>query len=101
MIIIEIINIDGKIKKFKVTGHAGVSHKGQDIVCAGVSAVVQTAVIGLERHLNTDFDVKQSEGNLEVNLKKPDNYTEAILMTMYYGLKEIEKIYPKNVKIDE
>ena len=99
MIIIEIIKIDGKIKKIKVTGHAGIAHKGQDIVCAGVSAIVQTAIIGLGEYLKADFDCKQSEGNLEVKLNKPDEYTETILMTMYYGLSEIEKIYPKNVQM--
>ena len=100
MINIEIIKIDGKIKKFKVTGHAEVAPKGQDIVCAGVSAVVQTAIVGLDKYLKTDFDCKQSEdGFLEVNLDKPSEYTEAILMTMYYGLNEIEQLYPKNVKM--
>ena len=99
MIIIEIINKDGKIKKFKVTGHAGLALSGQDIVCAGISAIVQTAIIGLDEYLKTDFDCKQSEGRLEVNINKPDEHTEIILMTMYYGLREIEKIYPKNVNM--
>jgi uncharacterized protein YsxB (DUF464 family) len=31
-----------------VKGHAGYAPHGQDIVCAAVSAIVQTAVLGLE-----------------------------------------------------
>ncbi len=32
----------------KVSGHADYAEKGKDIVCAGVSAIVQTAVLGLQ-----------------------------------------------------
>ena len=32
----------------KTTGHANYAPYGEDIVCAGVSAILQTAVLGLE-----------------------------------------------------
>lgn len=31
-----------------IKGHANYAEHGQDIVCAGVSAIIQTAILGLE-----------------------------------------------------
>lgn len=41
----------GEIKGFLVEGHAGYAPRGQDIVCAGISALVQAAVLGLREFL--------------------------------------------------
>jgi len=43
----------GELQGFIVEGHAGYAPAGEDIVCAGVSALVQTAVAGL-KHFLTD-----------------------------------------------
>lgn len=39
---------DGKIRKVKISGHAGFSEKGQDIVCAAASALVYASIGSLE-----------------------------------------------------
>jgi uncharacterized protein YsxB (DUF464 family) len=52
MIKIKIVrNSDQAMIGFSVTGHANTGPHGQDIVCAGVSALTQTAVLGLDRQL--------------------------------------------------
>ena len=38
---------DGSINGFAVNGHADYAPKGQDIICAAVSAVTQAALLGL------------------------------------------------------
>ncbi len=43
---------DGELIGFKVRGHAGYADKGEDIVCAGVSALVMTAIQSLDRFLS-------------------------------------------------
>lgn len=88
------------IEKIKVSGHAGYAPRGEDIICAGVSALTQAAVMGLERHLKRDIAVRQSNDALTVKLvEQPDELTDAILETMLIGLWEIAKLYPKNVRI--
>ena len=37
-----------RITDFTITGHAEAGPYGQDIVCAGVSAIMQTTLLGLE-----------------------------------------------------
>ena len=38
---------DGMLTGVTCTGHTGYAEQGEDIVCAAVSSVVQTAVLGL------------------------------------------------------
>lgn len=95
-------NSIGKISGFKVTGHANTAPHGQDIVCAGVSALTQTAILGIAKHLQRKITYDVKNGNLELNLLgNPDELTDAIFETMLLGLVEIEKINPKNIKISE
>ena len=87
---------------FCVEGHAATAPHGQDIVCAGVSALTQTAVLGLERHLNREILLAQADGRFGVDLVGlPDQETAAVLETMLLGLKEIAKSNPKSVRISE
>ena len=87
---------------YKRQGHSGTAKRGQDIVCAGVSALTQSALLGIIEHLHRTVDYDIASGNLEMWLSEPpDDRTEAILRTMYIGLAEIEKISPKGIQIQE
>jgi len=89
-----------RVKGFSVTGHANTAPHGRDIVCAGVSALTQTAILGLGEHLKKKIKYKAESGDLFVDMEDaPDELTDAILKTMKLGLIEIEKLYPKVVKI--
>ena len=103
MILVEILtNENGLITGYRVTGHSGTAKHGQDIVCAGVSALTQSALLGIMEHLHRTVIYDIASGNLEMRFSEPpDDCTEAILRTMYMGLAEIEKISPKGIKIHE
>ena len=92
---------DGRISAFSVHGHSGTAPKGRDIVCAGVSALAQTALLGLGRHLHRDVDYQiEPSGDLQLKLREaPDDLSEAILRTMRLGLAEIAKAYPDAVRV--
>ena len=92
---------DGRISAFSVHGHSGTAPKGRDIVCAGVSALAQTALLGLGRHLHRDVDYQiEPSGDLQLKLREaPDDLSEAILRTMRLGIEEIEKAYPDAVQL--
>ena len=96
------VNEDGMIDGYAVSGHSGTAARGQDIVCAGVSALTQSALLGMMEHLHRAVTYDIASGNLDMRLDAPpDECTEAILRTMYMGLAEIEKISPKGIKIHE
>ncbi len=92
----------GKISGFDSTGHSNLAAHGQDIVCAGVSSLTQSALLGIGEYLHRDVDYSAASGKLQMKLKgDPDELTESILRTMLLGLREIAKIAPKAVKISE
>lgn len=103
MIKVKIIrNQEQHIVEFYVTGHANKGPRGQDIVCAGVSALTQTAVLGLDHHLGTKIHLDIASGNLKMCLlDNPDPLTNAVLETMLIGLTEIAKKNPQSVRIFE
>lgn len=97
-------NEDGRISGFTSVGHIGLSEEGQDIVCAGVSTLVQSAVIGLEEYLKLDPSVQQEKGRIICDLERDyflDREVDAILETMLLGLRSIEREYPDHLKIEE
>ena len=91
---------DGKITGFSVTGHSGTAERGQDIVCAGVSSLTQTALLGIMEYLHREVDYDVASGKLLVKLRcVPGDLTEAILQSMLLGLMEIQKLSPEAVRI--
>ncbi|MDD4570523.1 MAG: ribosomal-processing cysteine protease Prp, partial [Tepidanaerobacteraceae bacterium] len=78
---------------------------GKDIVCAGVSALTETAVLGLKNIAGIKPLVYKKEGCLI--LKLPDNMTPEelkkaaiILETIVLGLEDISKSYPSNIRTE-
>ena len=77
MINIELILKDEKCIGFTVSGHAGYAEKGQDIVCAAVSATSQMSLIGIE-NLGIDFKLFEEDDSLSVVLKDDQFKSEAV-----------------------
>jgi uncharacterized protein YsxB (DUF464 family) len=87
---------------FHVNGHADSAPHGQDLVCGAVSALTQSAVLGLQQHLQRTIRCKAKHGLLSLELcDLPDEQTDAVLETMLLGLKEIVKLEPDYVRIVE
>ena len=85
-------------------GHSGFAPKGEDIVCAAVSALAQTAVLGLKQQLIQAPKVHIEEGSLKCFVSasvSPGELEKAhiILTAIAAGLRAIAKIHPDYVKI--
>lgn len=97
-------NNDGAITGFDVSGHAGFDDYGRDIVCAAVSSVAQTAVLGVRKVVKAKAISKSKSGYLSFELKNNDenalSRASDILETMYVGLKDIEKQYIDFLKVE-
>ena len=90
-----------RITGFTVRGHSGYAPEGEDIVCAAVSAITQTAMMGLKRFA-PDTRARWREGDaplLEVEVPHPTRETEVILTTMVIGLEDILSGVPQYVRI--
>ena len=91
---------DGRITGFDVSGHSGTACAGEDIVCAGVSSLTDSAYLGITEYLHRKVRSIDSSGKLQLMLEdRPDERTEAILETMLLGLTAIAEAYPRAVRI--
>ncbi len=93
---------DGKIIGFSIDGHANTASRGFDIYCAAASMMSQSTFLCIENHLKRDFDWDAAHGRLMLKLKDaPDDLTEVAFQTMLIGMRELEKIAPRIVKVTE
>ena len=103
---------DGEIRflnndfRLEVTGHSGFSIKGKDIVCAGISAIVETAIFSISRVAKIRQKIVQDNGRLETKISSSELLEEKrrdfilILKMMLTGLEEIQKIHPEAIEIN-
>ncbi len=86
-----------------VSGHSGTAAKGSDIVCAGISVLAQSAIVGLSEHLHREIDYSiDPSGDLRVKLiGDPDELTEAIFETVHLGFAGVAEASPGAVRIKE
>ncbi|EGS35558.1 MULTISPECIES: ribosomal-processing cysteine protease Prp [Megasphaera] len=92
-------NKAGQFTSFSVQGHADYAASGQDIVCAAVSMLSQTALLGLLKYAGKDVQYAVQEGNLSVTLGQSSEYTQIIIDTMYLGLQELVAQYNQYVEM--
>ena len=90
----------GRIREFKLSGHAGFAEEGQDIVCAGVSALSIAAINGLEHFLSVVPKVQDADGYLSCQLsgiqEQELEKAQWILQTMALGIEQIHSTYSQD-----
>jgi uncharacterized protein YsxB (DUF464 family) len=84
---------NGRPAGFEVTGHAGCSAYGRDIVCSAVSAIAQTALLGLTDVLGLPVRHQSEAGRLycgTTGLSAAQSRDAALILnTMLAGLEAI------------
>lgn len=108
MTIVEIKREEGRIVYVRASGHTNFAEHGEDIVCAGISSIIQTAILGVQNILKVDImnARNEEEGTIEIvvpseldSKKKED--IQIILETMLCGLRDLSQSYPNNINIKE
>ncbi|NLM37362.1 MAG: ribosomal-processing cysteine protease Prp [Firmicutes bacterium] len=95
-----------RIVGFKAKGHTGYAPAGQDIVCAGVSTLVQTTVLGLQKLAGLELEIQQRQKDglfycrISTNVEeKKREQADLIFKLMYLGLQQIAQDYRKHVQV--
>ena len=98
--------VDGSVKSFTVSGHAGYAEEGYDIICSAVSAVSYTALGYIDEVLRKNFNksVKYKEEDGLMSYERDENSNDervkrdidAVLEAMVIGLKQINASYGKS-----
>lgn len=91
-----------QIVKCHISGHAEYDEHGYDIVCAAVSVLSCTAILGLQDIAQQAGTYNNRSGECTISLE--GDITEngqAILATMVLGLQEIARQYGDFVSLSE
>lgn len=98
MVEVKVVYDEGKVK-IEMNGHSGYGKKGEDIVCAGISGVLQFVIIHFFNNLRRDGNFKLSNGVgfVEVMLREEDR---DLISSFIEYLRLVEKSYPNSLRID-
>lgn len=96
------IKKEGKmISSLEIKGHALYDDYGKDIVCASVSTMVITTVNATLRYDNKSLSYSKDEGYVQIVMEKHSKVVDLLMENLISLLRELEKQYPKNIKINE
>lgn len=107
MITVHIFRLsDGSIRGFSVKGHANYAKAGEDIVCAGVSAVTVGTVNSIEALTGVQLDAEMEHGFLSAYLPSgiQDNIysqVQLLLESLVVMLKSIVDSYGEYIQIKQ
>ncbi len=84
-----------------VSGHANYDEYGKDIVCAGVSALVQALMGWIEDNYDRAdcINLNQKAGEVTISCDGGEELS-AVFNMAYIGLAQIADSYPDHVQID-
>ncbi|WP_062104563.1 ribosomal-processing cysteine protease Prp [Bacillus niameyensis] len=105
MIRILIERTNNMISSFTMEGHADFAEKGQDIVCAGVSAVAFGSVNAVMALTGVEPEIEQTEsGFLKCSIpeqleKETSSQVQLLLDGMVVSLQTIEREYGEYLKL--
>jgi uncharacterized protein len=96
---------EGRIVSLEANGHVGFAERGSDVICAGASAVILTAVLGITEILGVTSGLEQEDGYLYFSVPEdvPEDIDEkirVILETACRGLQVISESYPEGIKLE-
>lgn len=102
---IEIEKRGDHIVSLKADGHTGYGVEGEDIVCAALSSIVQTALLGLMQvaGIGVKYDRRDEEGSLEFRLPELNESerhdADVILDTMLCGISDLYETYSDFIEL--
>lgn len=106
MTIVKVTRKNGHVVSLRADGHTGYGVEGEDIVCAALSSVIQTAVLGLMRvaGINVGFETDAGGGVLELvipDLSDNDRHNaDMILDTMLCGIADLHEGYSDFIELE-
>lgn len=94
------ITITREKYRFTIEGHAGYAPKGQDIVCAAVSALYETLLESFEQLAPNDWYKEIVDDTVEYRFDEDLSMVGMTLIESFFiGVGMIAEAYPECVKI--
>ncbi len=95
------------IVSIEASGHTGFGIEGEDIVCAALSSIIQTAVLGLMTVLGLKIELERDDNAgylkavLSDDISDQDRHdADIILETMLCGISDLYESYSDFIKLE-
>ena len=85
----------------KLRGHANHAPAGQDIVCAGVSVLIQTLIQSVETLTADEIEYSMQPGAVDIKFWCLSDLSKVLIDAFFLGIKGIAEAHPNNVKLTE
>lgn len=86
-------------RSIEIKGHSGYDEPGKDIVCAGVSTLVQTLIQSIEDLTSDTIQYSMSPGTVDIKHGNLSERAQAMIDSFFVGIRLIASEYPENVKL--
>lgn len=94
------ITVNMTTNTIKVRGHANYAPHGQDIVCAGVTALTQTLVESLETLTGNEIKYDMSPGRVDIEIGNPDEDAQLLMDSFLVGIEMIADEFPEHIRVE-
>ncbi len=86
----------------KLKGHAGLSEKGTDVLCAAVSVLSENLGESIQKLLAVKAEISKSSGFYSVKIRESDagSQTELLFSSVLLGLQVLQNQYPDRIHIN-
>ena len=93
------IAVSVRLDGITVDGHAGYAEAGKDIVCAGVTALVENLIDSIEGLTVDTIQYEISPGRADIHYKDLSEEGKLLVDSFFLGICSIEQGFPEHVKI--
>jgi uncharacterized protein YsxB (DUF464 family) len=95
-----VVQVDGpNVMEMTVSGHANAADKGEDLICAGVSAITVGTLNALDELVKGSTNDSMKEGYIHISVNTINPTQQTILQSMLIQLKSIQEAHPKYITI--
>ena len=97
----------GKYISLECSGHTGYGEYGSDVLCAAISAITQSCLVGLTKVLRVKPNVKKDDDSGYLKIELPNNldkdtYDKAsmLMAVVYESIKDLKLGYSKYISME-
>ena len=84
-----------------IEGHAGYAPHGQDVVCAGVSTLVQNLIQSIEDLCTDEISYHLKPGWVDIKHGELSAKAQVLVTSFFIGVYMIAERYPDHVKVNK
>ena len=84
----------------KIHGHAGYAETGKDIVCAGVTALIQTLIRSMQGLTRDKVEYEVSPGRADIQYGNLSEEGKLLVDSFFIGICLIADEFPEYVRIE-